>query len=127
MSKIGGRTRDELFKNFSEATAPSNSFAGAAEPNFSTFSVTEIGDTMEHPPFPDRSAEYVAPPSNLPTSVSAATVKRENCDRGNQPWDVEEGEVGPLLAGTQMTSAATPTDRSTEDAFARLRRIGGGR
>jgi hypothetical protein len=74
----------------------------------------------------DRTKEYAPPASRLPMTVSAATVKRENCDRGNMPWDVEPGEVGPMLAGTQMTAAHTPVDRSTEDAFAELRRRGGG-
>lgn len=108
-----GRTHDELFKNFSQATAPVNTFAGAAEPNFSTFPVTEIGDAMQHPPFPDRSTEYHPPASRLPMSASAAEIKRDNCDRGNTPWDVEPGEVGPALAGTQMTAANTPVAKGS--------------
>jgi hypothetical protein len=108
-----GRTKDELVRNFSQASAPPNDFAGAAEGGaraFSTFPVTEIGDTMEHPPFPDRSTEYRAPVSNLPMTVSAEESRRHNCEwQGQQPWDAES-EAAPILAGTRSgTPSATPT------------------
>lgn len=134
-----GRTRDELIKNFSQASAPPNDFASAAQSGaaaFSTFPavMTERDVNGDNTDGRDPSAlpyggaaEYLPPASNLPMSVSGTESKRHNCEWQSQtPWDVEAGEVGPMLAGTQVTTAATPVDRSTEDAFAALVRRGGG-
>ncbi|MGB8986093.1 MAG: hypothetical protein WCC37_05775 [Candidatus Sulfotelmatobacter sp.] len=105
-------THDELIRNFGQGSAPPNSFAGAAEGAagaFSTFPVSDIGDTMEHPPFPDRSTEYLPPASRLPLQVTAQQSKQHNCTWQMQnPWD-SETENAPILAGTRSgTPSATP-------------------
>jgi hypothetical protein len=143
-----GRTHDELFKNFSKASAPSNTFAGAAEPNFSTFPVETVGpnNSIEAAPVAglSREKEYAPPVSNLPMVVTQAESKERNCTWQSQnPWDTET-ENAPILAGTRSgTPSATPTSpvvmptkqrdeghdpegNPIEDAFSRLRRMGGG-
>jgi hypothetical protein len=133
-------TKDEVIKQWPESPAPANSFAGAAQSGGSAFStfpavLTDRDVNGDNTDGRDPSAlpsggatEYVPPASNLPAEVSAAESLRHNCRwQAQTPWDVEPGEVGPLLAGTQMTSSATPTDTSTEDAFRSLVRRGGGR
>jgi hypothetical protein len=107
-----GKTKDELVRNFSQASAPPNDFGGAAEGGaraFSTFPVTDIGDTMEHPPFPDRSTAYLPSASRLPLQVTAQQSKEHNCTwQGQNPWD-SETENAPILAGTRSgTPSTTP-------------------
>jgi hypothetical protein len=126
-----GKTHDELVKNFSQTSSPPNDFAGAAEGGagaFSTFPASQPTRETDFREIVERTTrEYVAPPSRLPITMTQAESKEWNCNFQSQtPWDVEEGETGPMLAGTQMTTSATPVDRSTEDAFSALRRRGGG-
>ncbi len=146
MNKPAGNTRDDLVRNFSQASAPPNDFAGAAEGGagaFSTFPVTEIGDTMQHPPFPDASTEYRPPASHLPPVVTQRESLERNCSSGQTPWTAETLAEETMLAGTlAATRATTPTaprlmpqqrdaidpeGSTVEDAFRRLAMRGGAR
>ncbi|MFZ0199619.1 MAG: hypothetical protein WB523_02425 [Candidatus Sulfotelmatobacter sp.] len=103
-----GRTRDELIKHFSQTGAPEgNDFPSAASGPYQT-KAANAPTGEETFPFPGRDVEYRPSASSLPMSVSAAQVKRDNCDRGNMPWD-SETENAPILAGTRSgTPSATP-------------------
>ena len=84
-----GRTRDELIKQFSQTGAPEgNHFPSAASGPYQT-KAANAPTGEETFPFPGRDVEYRPSASSLPMSVSAAQVKRDNCDRGNMPWDSE--------------------------------------
>jgi hypothetical protein len=108
MSKVAGRTRDELIKDFGQRSVPPNSFPGAAEPNFSTFPADQrTGET----PFAEivgrRTAEYTPPPSNLPVVCTQAESLRRNCESGQSPWTSETESEAPLLAGTRSAAPST--------------------
>ena len=92
------KMNDELRKDFSEATAPANTFAGAAGSDFSTYpAVQETGETpWPRTPLPAR--EYLPLASNLPLKVSAEQVARESLDR---TYNMGPGDRSPL-AGTTV-------------------------
>jgi hypothetical protein len=121
-------THDELIPQTGSGIAPEDTFRSAASGPFHTEAANQrTGETQFSEIVGRTTNEYVAPPSRLPMTMTQAESKKWNCDFQSQtPWDVEEGETGPMLAGTQMTTSATPVGRSTEDAFAALRKRGGG-
>jgi hypothetical protein len=118
MSKAAGKTKDETIKQWPEATAPANTFASASMPDMSTFPA-ELDDRSVSGDNTDGrlpsslpyggETEYVAPPSNLPMTVSAEESRRHICEWQSQnPW-VSETENAPILAGTRSgTPSAAP-------------------
>ena len=74
--------KDELLKDFSERTAPTDSYASAAESNDNTYPAAvprAIGLPSELPSL--FAGEYTAGESNLPEQVPAATVAQESMAR----------------------------------------------
>ena len=112
--KLAGRTRDELIPQRGTGIAPENSFPSAASGPFNPKAADQpTGESVF--PFAGRDVEYRVPASRLPLTVSAAENARHNCEWQSQtPWDVEPGEVGPMLAGTEMRASNTPVDDSAE-------------
>lgn len=112
-----GKTKDELFRNFSEQGAPLQEARTATHGNLNETEGARQPTGERTFPFAGDDVEYRPPASNLPERVDARTVRQENCDRGNTPWDVEAGEVGPMLAGTEMRSSNTPTAMQDESTY----------
>jgi hypothetical protein len=140
-------THDELISQGpGQASAPRPTVAPAATAGekelgpspdaFETFPA-EQSTGERTAPFASREREYVAPPSNLPMTMTQAESKERNCTWQSQnPWD-SETEAAPILAGTKSgTPSATPTaprvmpmkqrdGNTVESAFSRLRKMGG--
>jgi hypothetical protein len=95
------RTHDELIKWGGSGIAPSNNFPSAASGPMET--VAADAPTRESVfPFPNAgAAEYKQPGSNLPMTVSAATVLAQNEGRGDNQWPGDPGSA-PLLSGTKV-------------------------
>lgn len=96
------RTHDELIKWGGSGIAPSNNFPSAASgPMETEHAVAPTGESTF--PFPNAGAsEYRQPGSNLPMSVSAATVKAQNEGRGDNNWPADSEGSAPTLAGTKV-------------------------
>ena len=101
------RTKDELFRHFSQATAPADSFAptGATEPYNETFPAKVTRAVSEWQNAPRFSAvESTGPASNLPESVSAAEILAENEGRGDNMWPARDPASAPILSGTKVVA-----------------------
>ena len=95
--------QDELGRNFSEATAPVNTFASAAEPNDNTYPAAvprAIGLPSELPSL--LADEYQPLSSNLPEQVPAATVAQESMARMYNVGPAPSEAKAPMLAGTKV-------------------------
>ena len=93
------RVKDELLKNFSEATAPANSFASAAEANSTTYPARASFPSGEPRTLPSLFAgENRGPDSNLPENISAASIATRSLER---TYNMGPGNRSPL-AGTEV-------------------------
>ena len=103
------RTKDELFRHFSQATAPADSFAptGATEPYNETFPAVVPRAVSEWQNAPRFSAvESTGPASNLPESVSAAEIADQSLTRS---YNMAPGNRSPL-AGTEVRKSDNTGD-----------------
>jgi hypothetical protein len=100
-SEVDKETGDELYRDFSESTAPENSFPSAAEPVSGTTGARQpLEESVS--PFPNIATEYSPRPSNLPQSVSQRQILAENRDRWGNIGPADSPASAPSLAGTQV-------------------------
>jgi len=99
-----GRTlKDELLRNFSEGTAPVDSYASAAEPNDNTYPVRmnlSMGEPKDLPSL--FSGEHAGPATNLPMTVSQQQIAAENRDRWGNIGPADSEAAAPLLSGAKI-------------------------